>query len=105
MVRILTRAAPGGSTAVPQLETVTIKAERPGAQKPETYEIHRPVLESPIVVVEADAPHLCCLPSMIDAPELDLARRMAAALESSRIDPPFQRALPIAFWLVEAQEP
>jgi glucose-6-phosphate dehydrogenase assembly protein OpcA len=105
MVRILTRPAAGGSGAIAQLETVTIKAERPGTPKPETYEIHRPVPESPIVVVEADAPHLCCLPAMIEAPEPDAARRIAAALESSRLDPPFQRALPIALWLLEAQEP
>jgi glucose-6-phosphate dehydrogenase assembly protein OpcA len=104
VVRVLTRPAPAGAAAVPQLETVTIKAECAGAKKAETYEIHRPVPQSPIVVVEADAPHLCCLPSMIDAPEPDPARRIAAALESSRLDPPFQRALPIALWLLEVGE-
>jgi hypothetical protein len=37
----------------------------------------------------------------MSAPELDSAHRVAAALESSRHDPPFQKALPIAMWLLE----
>jgi hypothetical protein len=39
---------------------------------------------------------------LIEVPELDAAHRIAAALESSRVDPPFDRALPIALWLLEA---
>ena len=45
------------------------------------------------------------LPRGIDAPELDAARRIATALESSRIDIPFRNALPIALWLLEPAEP
>ena len=41
------------------------------------------------------------LPRGVDAPELDTARRIAAALESSRIDLPFRNAFPIALWLME----
>ena len=44
------------------------------------------------------------LPRVIDAPELDPARRIAAALECSRLDPPFQKALPIALWLMDYQK-
>ena len=46
----------------------------------------------------------CRLPRGIDAPELDAARRVATALESSRTDIPFRNALPIALWLLEADE-
>jgi hypothetical protein len=35
-------------------------------------------------------------PCPVEALELDQARRIAAAAESSRIDPPFQNALPMA---------
>jgi hypothetical protein len=31
---------------------------------------------------------------------MDAARRVAAAMESSRIDPPFEHALPVALWLM-----
>ena len=49
-------------------------------------------------------PDSCRLPRGIDAPELDAARRVATALESSRIDIPFRNALPIALWLMEPAE-
>ena len=38
----------------------------------------------------SDAIDSCPLPRLVDAPELDPARRVAAALESSRVDPPFR---------------
>ena len=40
-------------------------------------------------------------PATVLAPEIDPARRVAAALESSRNDPPFQNALPHLLWLLE----
>ncbi|MGO9471755.1 MAG: hypothetical protein ACLQVF_47340 [Isosphaeraceae bacterium] len=43
----------------------------------------------------------CHLPRIVSVPELGPAGRVAAALESSRIDPPFQNALPIALWFME----
>ena len=43
----------------------------------------------------------CFLPRVVESPELDPARRIAAALESSRLDPPFHKALPIALWLMQ----
>lgn len=101
-VQILTRPLVDGARAIPQLARVTIKARRPESKDNETYEIYRPMPDSPVVVVEANAPHVCCLPVVIDAPEVEPARRIAAAIESSRVDPPFQRALPIALWLLEA---
>jgi hypothetical protein len=41
------------------------------------------------------------LPRGVHAPEIDAPRRIAAALESARIDVPFRKALPIALWLLE----
>ena len=46
------------------------------------------------IFVEAEAIDTCRCRALIDAPELDPARRIAAALESARVDPPFQKALP-----------
>jgi hypothetical protein len=39
---------------------------------------------------------------VVVAPELSPWRRVAAALESSRFDPPYQKALPNALWLLRA---
>ena len=66
----------------------------------ETFRLSRPDPASSAVHVEAEAPGSCFLPRVIEAPELDPARRVAAALESSRFDSPFQKALPQALWLM-----
>ena len=42
---------------------------------------------------------------MVRAPELEPARRVAAALDASRFDRPFENARPIALWLLEHAEP
>jgi glucose-6-phosphate dehydrogenase assembly protein OpcA len=52
------------------------------------------------VRVEACAPSYCALPRLVRAPEFDAPRRLAAALESSRDDPPYRNALPHALWLL-----
>jgi glucose-6-phosphate dehydrogenase assembly protein OpcA len=103
-LRIVTRTEPGASVAAPQIARVTIRGQRDGAKEGETFEIHRPVPDSPVVLVEAEACDACRLPRLIEVPELDPARRIAAALESSRVDLPFDRALPIALWMLEGGE-
>jgi glucose-6-phosphate dehydrogenase assembly protein OpcA len=98
-VDIVTRPHPAGLAAAPRLVGITITTRAPrGAER---FRLYRPESDSPAVRVEAEAPNSCSLPRLIDAPELDPARRVAAALESSRLDPPFQKALPIALWLME----
>lgn len=52
------------------------------------------------VRVEVCAPHFCDLPRLVRAPEADPARRVAAALDSARDDPPYRHALPHALWLL-----
>ncbi len=98
-VNIVTRPLPAGLPATPRLAAVVITTRRP--EGTETFRLSRPDPGSSAVRVEADAPGSCFLPRVIDAPELDPARRIAAALESSRLDPPFQKALPLALWLME----
>ncbi len=80
--------------------TITAKGAdgRPGA---EHFRLARPSIDATAVRVDAASGDLCRLPGFIEAPELDPAHRVAAALESSRLDPPFQKALPIALWLLE----
>ena len=52
------------------------------------------------VRVAVCAPSYCALPRLVRAAEFDAPRRVAAALESSRDDPPYRTALPCALWLL-----
>jgi glucose-6-phosphate dehydrogenase assembly protein OpcA len=104
VLRFVTQVETGARLSTPQIARVTIRGQRDGATEGEAFEIHRPVPDSPVVLVEAEACDACRLPRLIELAELDPARRIAAALESSRVDPPFDRAVPIAFWLLEADE-
>ena len=98
-VDIVTRPLPAGLSASPRLAGLTVTTRAPRGA--ETFRLYRPAPDSPSIRVEAESLNACSLPRVIDAPELDAARRVAAALESSRLDPPFQKALPIALWLME----
>jgi glucose-6-phosphate dehydrogenase assembly protein OpcA len=100
-VRIATRPAPAGDSPGPQVMGVTVTAIGADGQARETFQLVRPAPESPAVRVDAETAYLCRLPRLVEAPELDAAHRIGAALESSRIDPPFHKALPIALWLLE----
>jgi glucose-6-phosphate dehydrogenase assembly protein OpcA len=101
-VTISTGPIPAGLPAAPRLIGVTITATSPVGVA--TFRLTRPTLESGAVRVEVEAAGSCSLPSIVEAPELDPARRIAAALESSRLDAPFDKALPIALWLLEGNE-
>jgi len=104
-VTIETRPIPAEDAAVPQILglTITTRKSRDGRGGVEKFQLSR-IVGSPAIFVEIDAIDTSRLPRLIDAPELDPARRIAAALESARADPPFQRAVPIALWLLEAAE-
>jgi glucose-6-phosphate dehydrogenase assembly protein OpcA len=97
---ISTGPIPTGLPATPRLTGVTITSRGPQGEGVETFRLSRPVPESRAVRVEVHAIGSCSLPSIVEAPELDPARRIAAALESSRVDPPFHKALPICLWLL-----
>jgi hypothetical protein len=98
-VEIVTRGLPPYLPPAPCLLGMTITAHGPEAAA--SFRLSRPSPGSQDVRVEANAPGYCRLPSLVRATELDPAHRIAAALESSRIDRPFENARPIALWLIE----
>jgi glucose-6-phosphate dehydrogenase assembly protein OpcA len=67
---------------------------------PSSFRLARPEGSSDDLRVEICSDQACALPRVVFAPEVDAARRIAAALESAREDPPFRRALPQALWLL-----
>jgi glucose-6-phosphate dehydrogenase assembly protein OpcA len=105
-VSIVSRPSSGSPPAVAELiaVTVTSRGNDSGAEAFETFRLRRPTPGSPSVVMEAEATGLCRLPHVVQAPELDPARRVAATLEASCVDFPFEKALPIALWLLESAE-
>jgi hypothetical protein len=102
-VEIATRELPANLPPAPCLLGVTINAN--GSEGAESFRLSRPSPGSQDVRVEANAPGYCRLPNLVRATVLDPAHRIAAALESSRIDRPFENARPILLWLIEHLEP
>jgi hypothetical protein len=105
-ISILTRGIPPGLAALPRLlgVTITIRGEGPSGEGAERFQLERRAPDSPAISIRAESHETCRLPRLVNAPELEPACRVAAALESSRLDPPFQNALPIAVWLMESME-
>lgn len=97
-VEIVTEADPSRPEA--RLRATTLTTRAAGDSDAETFRLSRSSRTAPEVRVEADSTAFCRLPRTVLAPELDPARRVSAALESSRNDPPFQCALPHALWLL-----
>lgn len=52
------------------------------------------------VHVEIDSTAYCTIPRTVKTPVLSRAQRVSAAIESSRNDPPFRKALPHLLWLL-----
>ena len=98
-VEVHTRPHPESRACHPRLLSVTITAH--GVHGLETFRLCRPAIDSADVQIHADAPDYCRLPSTVRADCLEPARRAAAALELSRFDPPFEKALPFLLWLLE----
>jgi glucose-6-phosphate dehydrogenase assembly protein OpcA len=101
-VEIRTRPFPDARSADPKLMSVTITAH--GQDGLETFRLERSAVDSPDIQIHADAPDYCRLPSTVNAECLEPARRAAAALELSRFDPPFEKALPFLLWLLETAD-
>jgi len=101
LVRVEVRTAAEPTLAAAQLRTTTLTTCGPGGPGDcETFRLARASDDSPEVRVRIDSPDYCGLPRTVLAPEPDGARRVSAALESSRNDPPFVNALPHALWLL-----
>jgi len=98
-VEVLTEPFAESGPCSPRLRGVTITARGPAGI--ETFRLNRPTVESPDVTIHADSPDYCRMPSTVFADCLEPARRAAAALELSRFDPPFDKALPILLRLLE----
>jgi glucose-6-phosphate dehydrogenase assembly protein OpcA len=94
-VSIATQVDPTAPTA--RLRSISLTTRGP---EPEMFQITRAADGSPEVKINIKSGLFCCLPRTALAPEIEPARRVSAALESSRNDPPFQNALPHALWLL-----
>ncbi len=81
-----------------QVRGVVLSAE--GSDGEETFRLSRPSGQPDEVSIETCAAGRCAWPRLVLAPEFDAAHRVAAALESSREDPPYRHALPHLFWLL-----
>lgn len=99
-VSVEIRTTADASQEVPQLMATSLTTRAQGDHHAELFRLVRIAPKSPGVHVEIDSNAYCTLPRTVLAPELDAARRVAAALESSRIDPPFQKALPHLLWMI-----
>jgi glucose-6-phosphate dehydrogenase assembly protein OpcA len=98
-VAIETVSDPGLATA--QFREIILSTRAGGAgASGSTFKLARASSRSPEVRIEIDSPDYCSLPRTVLAPVIDPARRVAAALESSRKDPPFRNALPHFLWLL-----
>lgn len=99
-VAVAIRAEADPSCPGAALRSVTIAfADGDG---PASLRLARPAGRPDDVRVEICSNRACALPRVVDVPELDAPRRIAAAMESSRHDPPFRRALPHALRLLGA---
>ncbi|GAC1471156.1 MAG: hypothetical protein NVSMB9_16990 [Isosphaeraceae bacterium] len=88
------------SLSMAQLSVATLTTRSSGDDAAESFRLTRASRLSSEVQIKIDSNAYCTLPRTVLAPELDPARRVSAALESSRNDPPFQKALPHALWLL-----
>ena len=70
---------------------------------PDAYRLDRLDPDSPRVRVQVDSADVATLTGVVVSPVLEDADRVTAALESSRQDPPFVRALPHLLWLIGAE--
>ncbi len=100
---VLWRTNPDLALAAPRIVAVTLTCQ--GIDGDTTIHLARTRADSPAVRVDVTTPTACHLPRLVEAPEPDQTLCIAAALESSRTDPPFDRARPIALWMLEAGEP
>ncbi|WP_165067178.1 glucose-6-phosphate dehydrogenase assembly protein OpcA [Paludisphaera rhizosphaerae] len=98
-LEIHTGPLPNGLPSTSRLSAVSLSSRCD--EGPETFRLERPAPESPDVRIHVDAPGYCRLPNTVRADILDPAQRVAAALELSRFDPAFEKAVPFLLWMLE----
>ena len=104
-VSVEIRTEVNSSLSSAQLKATTLTTRNVGEQGAELFRLARRSPTSPEVCVKIDSNAYCTLPRTVLAPELDPARRVSGALESSRNDPPFEKARPHALWLLGLEFP
>jgi glucose-6-phosphate dehydrogenase assembly protein OpcA len=85
------------SLPIPHVLGLTIKTTTGGE-----FRLTRASATAQEVRVDLNSSTHCSLPRVVHAPGWDAARRLAAAQESARDDPPYRHALPHMLWLIEA---
>lgn len=95
-VRIVIETRQDDTLRRPQITAVDVNAGSAGS-----FQLTREGASAEVLVV-TDAPGHDALPRLIRAPEWDTTRRLAAALESARDDPPYRSALPHLLWMLDA---
>ena len=98
-IAVTLNTAADRSLEIARLNAVTITTR---GDCPEQFRLERAANSSEGVRVVTNCRSFCSLPRTALAAEVEPARRVSAALESSRNDPPFQHALPHALWLLGA---
>jgi glucose-6-phosphate dehydrogenase assembly protein OpcA len=101
-VQVAIHARAGGGSDLSKIVHVDLMTR--GPEGPTTYHLARLDSDSNRVRVNVSSPLACALPRIVLSPVLTDADRVTAALESSRQDPPFVRALPHMLWLLGASE-
>ncbi len=97
-VNLAIRSVADPSAADVRLRSVTIGIN--AGTGPSCFRLERPEGRPDDIRVEVCSDRTCALPRVVVAPELDAAHRIAAGLESARLDEPFRRARPHALWLL-----
>ncbi len=87
---------------LPLAEVRRVELISPGPDGEESFGLARLDHTSGEVRLNICSPTRCPLPRLVHSPEFDPAHRVAAALESSRLDPPYRHALPHLLWLLGA---
>ena len=98
-VRVTIAAEPvPGPYPLPQILELALTIA--GDDGPDVLRVARLEPNRPQVRVDRSSPLACVLPRVVGVAQVDAAGRVAAALESSRQDPPYARALAHLFWLL-----
>jgi len=99
-VTMTTETVPGPNPLPQILELTLTIATDDGS---DVLRVVRLEADKPLVRVYRSSPVACVLPRVVSVTQVDAAGRVTAALESARQDPPYARALPHLFWLLEDQ--
>jgi len=99
---IVARTTSASSSVPARVHSISLICTGPDGETRLT--LARPGDQDSSIRIDVATPHACFLPRLIDSAEPDHPHRIIAAIESARVDPPFDRALPVALRLLAANE-